>query len=1011
LITGATGSGKTTIFDAISYVLYGETSGNTRSGEELRSQFADIDTLTSVNLLFELKGKKYCINRIPKQERKSKKGTGTTTQEHKCELKMIDDNDTVVGISNVEIKVNEIIGLNAEQFRQIMMIPQGEFRKFLLADSAQKEIVLQTLFNTEYYRKIQYSLLEKEKELKSLLGKYNDQKRFNIEKIKTEENSSLYHLIREECHNIDSIINETDNQNRKYEEKIMKRQKDADQVDKKINDNIKAGESAKNNNKKLEEFIQSKNTLDQLAAQKESIKQVENNVQESKNAKDILPSENNYLGNNQALSKRIEEQKDVLHELENAEKEMKKQTEKYNRVNSTSEKEKRDMHKEELNRLRGYVDKVRRIDNLDNDYKAFTEKHKKIETDITNKKERINNFREEIKEAEKQKKLGQNAEKERIILDNQLTSKADEEKKLNNIGAGIVELKKSNTTKEKKFRELEEIRKVLLQKENHVKEQKILYHQNQAAILAQELEEDVPCPVCGSLSHPQKAEFNGAVISQEMIDNLESKLEITREKAAFEEKCYSTLSGKYEQKYTQLAKQLVDVGIDEVENMMKAEEQLALKAEEVVRELTAIRSRVSELKKQSQQILVCEENILSAENNIEVTEKKISKITQEKEKIRESALKIWSNLENIKTEIPEQYHQLEVLLEAGEKVKQSVEKGEEEFNNSVKDYQQAKDSYTKYQERNTQLIKLIGDLEKKNIQYEDEFRDKKTKAGFSDTDYVKAKENISRIKADEEKILNYNIMLRTQTELYSKLEKETRNIKKTDLSEFEEIHQKLKDEHNKIIDEISEYKNINKNNKETMQALESIIIETKELEDEYKKVGNISRVANGKNKKFISFERFVLAAFLNDILLAANLRLKDMSQGRYELHRSEQVERQGKKSGLDIEVFDQYTGKKRSVKTLSGGETFKASLSMALGLSDVVQSHSGGVQLDTMFVDEGFGTLDDESLDAAINCLIDLQSKGRLVGIISHVQDLKERIKIQLQVENTCEGSRTKFVV
>jgi len=161
----------------------------------------------------------------------------------------------------------------------------------------------------------------------------------------------------------------------------------------------------------------------------------------------------------------------------------------------------------------------------------------------------------------------------------------------------------------------------------------------------------------------------------------------------------------------------------------------------------------------------------------------------------------------------------------------------------------------------------------------------------------------------------------------------------------------------------------------------------------------------------MTFERYILAAFLEDIIYAANIRLNKMTSGRYEMFRTEKKERANKQSGLEIEVFDNYTGKKRHVKTLSGGESFMASLAMALGLSDIVQNYAGNVRLDTMFVDEGFGTLDPDALDAAINCLIDLQDSGRLVGLISHVPELKERIEARLEVSTTNIGSTTKFIV
>jgi exonuclease SbcC len=184
----------------------------------------------------------------------------------------------------------------------------------------------------------------------------------------------------------------------------------------------------------------------------------------------------------------------------------------------------------------------------------------------------------------------------------------------------------------------------------------------------------------------------------------------------------------------------------------------------------------------------------------------------------------------------------------------------------------------------------------------------------------------------------------------------------------------------------------------------------KVLEERYKLIGHLHEIAKGQNTYRITFERYVLAAFLDDILREANVRLRKMTAGRFELLRKTDRSKGNVQSGLELLVFDQYTGQERHVKTLSGGESFKASLSLALGLADVVQNYAGGVSLETMFIDEGFGTLDPESLDQAIEALMDIQSSGRLVGIISHVPELKERIDIRLEVIAGQTGSRTEFV-
>lgn len=201
-----------------------------------------------------------------------------------------------------------------------------------------------------------------------------------------------------------------------------------------------------------------------------------------------------------------------------------------------------------------------------------------------------------------------------------------------------------------------------------------------------------------------------------------------------------------------------------------------------------------------------------------------------------------------------------------------------------------------------------------------------------------------------------------------------------------------------------------RDNVDIYNNVERINEQMKVLEERYKLIGHLHEIAKGQNTYRITFERYVLAAFLDDILREANVRLRKMTAGRFELLRKTDRSKGNVQSGLELLVFDQYTGQERHVKTLSGGESFKASLSLALGLADVVQNYAGGVSLETMFIDEGFGTLDPESLDQAIEALMDIQSSGRLVGIISHVPELKERIDIRLEVIAGQTGSRTEFI-
>ncbi|STA91788.1 SbcC/MukB-like Walker B domain-containing protein [Clostridium cochlearium] len=291
--------------------------------------------------------------------------------------------------------------------------------------------------------------------------------------------------------------------------------------------------------------------------------------------------------------------------------------------------------------------------------------------------------------------------------------------------------------------------------------------------------------------------------------------------------------------------------------------------------------------------------------------------------------------------------------------------------------------------------------------------DKKIKnCGFKDYNhYLSMKLSEDELKNLDEDIQNYNQNVKTVKFNLDKAIKNSKDLKLRDenlikqrLEKVEEEKSQLNREYNIIFSRLD-------NNRKTLKEIEKLNEKIKGKEEEYKVIGELARISNGDNDERITFERYVLAAYFDEIIDAANIRLSKMTGGRFLLVRKEEKGKGRRQEGLELEVFDNYTGKARHVKTLSGGESFKASLSLALGLADVIQSYAGGISLDTIFIDEGFGTLDPESLDNAIETLVDLQNDGRLVGIISHVPELKERIDTILEIIPTKEGSRARFLV
>jgi len=309
-------------------------------------------------------------------------------------------------------------------------------------------------------------------------------------------------------------------------------------------------------------------------------------------------------------------------------------------------------------------------------------------------------------------------------------------------------------------------------------------------------------------------------------------------------------------------------------------------------------------------------------------------------------------------------------------------------------------------------LKNLNEAEQEMVKAAELFAEARNKAGFETLeDYQQAKKSEQEIKDGEQQIRAYQDDLQAAVHYYEKISQEVEGLSKQDLTVLEQERTGLQHHKERLTAKSTAVASRLNHNQNLLDGILQLSQQITQEEQKYSVVGDLAKVAKGDNSQRISFERYVLAAFFNDIIAAANLRLHKMTYGRYRMSRIVEKGKGLAQSGLEIEVFDYFTGRTRHIKTLSGGESFKASLALALGLADVVQSYAGGVSLDTMFIDEGFGTLDPESLDSSIDCLCELQQAGRLVGIISHVPELKARIGAKLEVTPARDGSVASFSI
>ncbi len=572
-----------------------------------------------------------------------------------------------------------------------------------------------------------------------------------------------------------------------------------------------------------------------------------------------------------------------------------------------------------------------------------------------------------------------------------------------------VNIQIANTGKERAgaMEEIKNHESCLSRIEEKIKRINSLNAMDMAAKLASMLEEGKPCPVCGSKDHisPARHSHDPAEAGDMKAFEAEHKkqtaliletsgtLKICEGKIIELEKLKKSLETEL---MTLAGTDTFDIsGLPELRS-------------EVQRKADNLQSRKAESADSINLLSENEGKLRESENLLKEYEARLKEKTAEDNRLSSDLKALDALIDESENELPENFlNDTEIekklsLRETSLKNKISeIDDSRAQYNESARIMTELT-SYSRHIKEQAEKLSLELD------QCKTELRNAIVNEGFEGFDsYHSSKMDSSVIEKREAEIRNFEDSLSRVTAQIDVMAKTMNSSEPEPIEPHDEKIRILDDRYEAENTRLSDLAGELSKNSEIENAICGINSEIGSLEEEYYTMGRLSRVAEGRNSMKLSFERYILTAFLDDIINAANSRLHRMSSGRYRLRRSDTVEDRRSAGGLDLEVSDSYTGLYRHVNTLSGGESFKASLSMALGLSDVVQEYSGGVQLDTMFIDEGFGTLDPESLDSAMDCLMDIQKSGRLVGIISHVPDLKEKIKTQLEVYAGTTGSYT----
>lgn len=882
LVTGDTGAGKTTIFDAITFALYGESSGKVRDSSMLRSDYASPTQKTEVCLTFSYKGEIYKVERTPQYERAKARGDGTTKEVASATL-IYPDGKVLTGVKQVTTAITELIGIDSKQFAQIVMIAQGDFLELLLADTVKRSGIFRKIFNTEkiqlFQKNIKQQALEQKRNLdmqKESVMQYVSQIVCNTTELETLRDGAEIYTLKPLTDELEKSIKDDETAYNQSQINLDVIRKTLEQLSSKL-------DKAKECEKTKKDYESAKQNLDLLKLKIETLEQNLKNAQQNQPECDKLKSE---------IAK-LENEMPIYTALENAQIQVKNASVRQEKLKT--EQTKLDLEQETLKKRLSELENL--INNSQNSAVEL-EQLKNIKTSLDNRKNELYEMQTQYEKACKAYKDYQKIKKD-----------------FENANAVYNEVNS-------KFLNYEQ-----------------LFFSEQAGILAKDLEENTPCPVCGSLHHPKPATLSNSAISQKQLEDAKKLAETARNKMTQASEKAAQIKSVYELAKEQMEKQAVKL-FGENHDKIGVELQKANNDEQNKR--LECENKIKECEKKL-------EDIKNYKNEQELKTKALNINEQNKQKCQADFVTCTAQLSSANA-------QLETL------------KNQTRYSSQIL----AKEALLNAQNKLDELQKQIETAQ------------------------------TALNNANEQKI-KYTTLVGTLSEQLEKMPEQDITALENKYNSLEIEQKQLDTEHKNRFNRISTNKSIYNKIKDGIAALEK--------QDKYcTMLKRLSDTANGEiSGKKLTFENYILAFYFEQIVAAANERFYRMTSGQYKLVRRKDGINGRAQGGLELDVMDFYTGKVRNVRTLSGGESFKASLSLALGLSDVIQLGAGGVEIDAMFIDEGFGSLDAESLDTAMRILESLAGDNRQIGIISHVSELRNRIERKILVTRKRQGSDLKL--
>jgi len=993
LINGPTGAGKSSLLDAICFALYGVTTGGERDAASMRSDQASNDLDTCIVFDFQLGDTLYRIERMPTQQVAKKRGEGTTTRQADAKLWRMppalltgpfDEQAAELlpfkGVREVTDEIQSLTGLNADQFRQVMVLPQGKFRELLLASSNDREMIFSQLFQTHTFKAIEDRLKEQAAEIRSQREKLTERLTGHLESAGVESAEQLEERIaalmpvvdtareaQARAQQADVNARSAHEQSQALQQQFQQLRKDqaawrdwqAEQVAMGEKEALIA--SARQAEKRLpvwEQWQQSQRNAAKEQAERQRLQQALDELEQQR----------------PAIDSELESAKQAYADLDT----LKAEQLKLQTLRSQSEQ-----LQTARQRLKGVCSAVEQFD--------------RDATERTRQKAELGQRRELL---ERQVVESGDLAAAKLTLEHRLSH-------LTRLGKRKRKWVGLDTAARQHQQETSQLQQQLTSAEAQADTLKTsslrleqAWHLGQAAQLAAQLSDDEPCPVCGSDTHPNPAATDAESVSRDQV---------TAARAAVEQQLHAVNQAIQARDKSQFS---AEEARQQAESLSDDLEDYANQTIETLEEDYKTGNR--QLRHLQQE----EAALAEAKVRLEQTRQELTRLEQgdaSARSERESALaeqaaakQVVSSLEQA---IPEALREAQALQNQLTDVTRSIERINHRWEQAQVQQnrlgQELAAAQAKVTAQTDRLAEVRRDLAVKVASWELTLADSPF---ATETEFARARREESELEQWQHQIDQHRQVGEKLTWSIQQQEAALAGKTEPDLAQLEDQWQQTQTALASATGHYDEQQALLSSATGVKQRLGETYQKIKKLDASYSVTGTLAEVASGKNGQRISLQRFVLSVLLDDVLIEASYRLTTMSKGRYQLLRRQDRTKGNVASGLDLDVEDAYTGKTRPVNTLSGGESFMAALALALGLSDVVQAYAGGIRLDALFIDEGFGSLDPDSLDLAIETLMELRANGRSVGIISHVAELKEQIAQRIDVRPSQAGSKIEIV-